>query len=532
MRKKILFLFVIFTPMMCIAQSRLTLDRIHNPFIKAEHNGIAWDYYNDTSSSHTWTGEQIFSSATINELYISTITKTGDSVFQTTVTYSQDSDLLDGQDITYFISGSSVADTYVHKTGDTMTGDLTISKSIPKLTFYSTGDNNSAAIDRTDTNAVLAFKNIVLRQGKIDGAIEFNGDDERFVIPFISDYAPGTNDFTVMCWAKPASQDVKGTVFYIYGGTTDGYFLVQTNDGSGKWAFRIIDQGVTISCYSDSFPDTSAYTHLAGVRESGTMMLYVNGVAQADTKIEADDISPNGDVYIGVQSNMGTEFVGIIDEVKLFNYAVPVASITAEYNSGDGVYSIEPENNLVGGWHFDDNGFDYSVNKNTGTKTDAYYVAGFINVPGEDIEATLLTSEDGSDGGELGKTKLMSNNGLNYGEVGLDGKTIRFYNEGVETMRQDDDGQFGIGTTDAETEFHVVGDITCEDIIADDSTGIVVKAQDGTEIMTFENDYTVTSSTINAQGYQANGVTGISGSYIIGTVTYTWTNGLLTGVEE
>ena len=153
-------------------------------------------------------------------------------------------------------------------------------------------------------------------------SLSFNGVDQYVDCgdPIIT----GTGDFTYSAWVKPNAVD--GDIGGNYGtGNTGGVqFFYQS---TGKF-----------TVYIGAFVESSAYTvvdkwyHVAYTRASGSVTIYVNGVADG-TGTLSGSIAGGHDFLIGVQTD-SNYFDGDIDEVAIWDSALDADAVTAVYNSG------------------------------------------------------------------------------------------------------------------------------------------------------------------------------------------------------
>ena len=128
----------------------------------------------------------------------------------------------------------------------------------------------------------------------------------------------GTGDFTVECWAYPDSANGEEGVFQISADSV-GLATTQTNTvtlqkNSGVWRAYAND---TSTAFSTSVV-AAQWVHLALVRSSGTMSLYVNGVADSTTISDSKN-------YTGKYINVGGYYdgnylwTGAIQDLRVYN---------------------------------------------------------------------------------------------------------------------------------------------------------------------------------------------------------------------
>jgi len=148
------------------------------------------------------------------------------------------------------------------------------------LLLHGDGANGSTTIvDNSPTSkTVTAVGNaqISTAQSKFGGSsIAFDGTGDYLTIPASADFSFGTENFTVEFW------------YYHLGGTDKGLFANNSGSGVGVnflvgalGSFRIYNgtSGGNVADFSAS-PALNTWQHVAVVRQSGTVTLYVNGAA-------------------------------------------------------------------------------------------------------------------------------------------------------------------------------------------------------------------------------------------------------------
>jgi hypothetical protein len=140
-------------------------------------------------------------------------------------------------------------------------------------------------------------------------SIRFDGSTARYQGPVV---AMPTNNFGVEAWVRANS--TVGNALVVYNGNSgnSGFGIFRAG---ANWSF--LYGGVTLSGNS---PVTTAWTHLAIVRDGGVNRFFING-SQVFSNSAAPN-SPAGTFNIGGNSLFATEFFdGLIDEVRLFTFA-------------------------------------------------------------------------------------------------------------------------------------------------------------------------------------------------------------------
>jgi len=190
--------------------------------------------------------------------------------------------------------------------------------------------DESATIKGSGSPKSITNSNVttVTSQSKFYGSSGFfNSSSDNLVTPAGSDFAYGTGDLTWECWVYPTSypntyiqvlwsQDASG-VNYLAIGLLGSYFGT-----SGQFA----GLGVT----SSYVVPLNQWTHLAAVRSSGTVTLYVNGVSvsSASNTTNFTDTSRNPSIG-GYPWDTGSNFYGYIQDVRVYK---GVAKYTGNFN--------------------------------------------------------------------------------------------------------------------------------------------------------------------------------------------------------
>ena len=170
------------------------------------------------------------------------------------------------------------------------------------------------------------------------GSIYFNGSTDYLTVTGTSAFAFGTGNFTIEAWvylrSYPSGSLSGTTPFGTTNGALTGYYLNLgqnidtlrfTSNASGSWA-----DNVTVTA-GNGVP-LNSWTHVAFVRNGGTLTLYKNGivVASATGASSFNFTSPNNAGYIGLLSNVDATqyFPGYLSGVRVVANAVYTAAFT------------------------------------------------------------------------------------------------------------------------------------------------------------------------------------------------------------
>lgn len=355
-------------------------------------------------------------------------------------------------------SETALKDTFVELAGDTMTGNLTISKADPTITFTDTGDSNSATIDRSDTNALLSHKNTAQEGGVVIG-INLDSSNDDYCSFATTTLFDGNKEQTIALWIK-IIQDKGGsgywTIFEKFTNTDAerSYKLAYrdvTGTGNDRLEFKVRD-----STASPTYPVNTEWVitgselndgnwhHLAVSWNfnTGAFRLYKDGSALVsttpfDTSKTQWNAGTNHALSIGDGFNAAASVEADFDEMAIWQRALTAAEVSDLYNSGSGFYITTSKTfastgtscgtSLVGLWHMDENTgttiADSSTSGITGTfaasTRDPSWTTGKVTGDGTDYTVTYLSHQDGGSG-IRGLTTL----GNTLGDTYVNGKTV------------------------------------------------------------------------------------------------------------
>jgi hypothetical protein len=161
--------------------------------------------------------------------------------------------------------------------------------------------------------------------GKFGGCIDLDGHDSfvRIADPSAFDFAGAV---TVSCWARIRSVPVEWMAIVTKG---DDAWRLSTAEKERKFHFAVTGgDRATISGSTEVGADQ--WHHLAGVYDGGVMRLYIDGAPEAAVPWTEGVGRNDLEVLIGENAGeKGRFFDGLIDDVRVYNYALSETMIKA-----------------------------------------------------------------------------------------------------------------------------------------------------------------------------------------------------------
>ncbi len=204
----------------------------------------------------------------------------------------------------------------------------TCAQSPPGLVSWWQGAGN--ALDGVDSNHGTLVGNTTYGPGKVGQAFSFDGSGDAVRVG--NPASLQLQDFTIEAWirrssASQPSLETSGGLFFAYGG--------------GGYVFGLLDDGhlflgaVGVSAITSTAQITDTiFHHVAVTKVGSTVFFYVDGVAYA-----APSYSPGftfgSQAAIGARGdNSANSFLGVIDELDVFNRALNALEVQNIYNAG------------------------------------------------------------------------------------------------------------------------------------------------------------------------------------------------------
>ncbi len=168
--------------------------------------------------------------------------------------------------------------------------------------------------------------------GKIGGALECDGDGDYIKIGHESSF-DFREEITVAAWVNISKVPVEWTPIVTKGNSA---WRLVTYRAERKFHFAVTDPSFSGSAILGETQVTPGeWHHVAGTYDGATIRLYVDGLEeQKPTEYDAGLTANNCNVFIGGNSEKPERcWNGLIDDVRIYNYALSEAEIEALYAS-------------------------------------------------------------------------------------------------------------------------------------------------------------------------------------------------------
>lgn len=188
---------------------------------------------------------------------------------------------------------------------------------------------------------------------RVSGSVFFNGSSDYLKVTSNNGFAFGTGDYTVECWIYPLD-------------TTSGRRIVEFSDNNDNLDLNVAGAGY-ISYYNGSTSTSSssavvklnAWNHIASVRSSGTVKVYVNGTVAVTQSTTPNTASARALNIAGVTNVWFNGYISnfrVLKGTALYTsdftpstaLLIPVANTTLLVNStNSGIIDQTGKNNIA-----------------------------------------------------------------------------------------------------------------------------------------------------------------------------------------
>ena len=207
-------------------------------------------------------------------------------------------------------------------------------------------------------NGIL-ISGVGFTNGVVGQAFSFDGTNGLVQVPDAPALDP--SNLTIEAWVEFNSLDSQwvggsgaGRQYIVFKqnartssqGTFEGYTLVKRRIGNSDYFDFRVSSGSGQTAYVDSSTpiQTNIWYHVAGVRGSNYVQLYVNGQMAGQAAANFAQSYTNLPLYFGTSGDSGWDgrLSGDLDEVSLYSRALSSNEILAIYNAGSGGKCLIP----------------------------------------------------------------------------------------------------------------------------------------------------------------------------------------------
>jgi hypothetical protein len=172
--------------------------------------------------------------------------------------------------------------------------------------------------------------------GKINGALLFDGKGDYVQLGNESNF-DFTGEVTVAAWIKVNRFDREWQAIVTKG---DSAWRIQRNQNTGALEFactglRVPSGSPYGGLYGNKTVDDGAWHHVAGVYDGEKMYIYIDGMVDVSQPASGAIATNDHPVFIGENAERAGRFWnGLIDDVRVYNYALGEGQVKALYNEG------------------------------------------------------------------------------------------------------------------------------------------------------------------------------------------------------
>lgn len=169
--------------------------------------------------------------------------------------------------------------------------------------------------------------------GKLGQSLSLNGTTQYASIPSSSSLSL-TGDMTVSAWVNISNytntQDVVSK--RVGTGSTNTNYELRIQQSTGQLQFLAYDTALRTVTGTTPVP-LSAWTQIVAVSRSGLVTLYLNGAAISTPTAVASTTTNTNPVRLGTTDDVTNFLSGGLDEVKIYNRALSLSEVTADYSA-------------------------------------------------------------------------------------------------------------------------------------------------------------------------------------------------------
>ena len=197
---------------------------------------------------------------------------------------------------------------------------------------FDAGSGTSVADSSGKGNTGTLANTTWTASGKYGSALTFNGTSSQVNIPD-NTTLDLTNGMTLSAWVYPTASAASWRTLIMKENTSDlVYALYGSSNTSFPQGMRVAS-GVTKSASGTAALPLNTWTYLAVTYDATNLRMYVNGVLTSTVAATGNMANSSTPLRIGGNAIWGEYFAGRIDEVRVFNRALPATEVTTMMNT-------------------------------------------------------------------------------------------------------------------------------------------------------------------------------------------------------
>lgn len=212
----------------------------------------------------------------------------------------------------------------------------------------SSGNGNNLDMQASMTNSNWV-------PGKFGSALNFDGTDDYATITNANQTGLGiTGPLTIEAWARVDTLGATIVIAGKSGATPNAGYNIRMSSGN-FFTLALSNDGTTTTNFNgNTTVSANTWYHVAGVYDGSTVNLYVNGVSDLTPTAYSSGIFNNTAVFnIGARNNGTQPWDGLVDDVRIYNYARTGKQIIEDMNAGHPAPG-SPVGSAVAHWKMDE----------------------------------------------------------------------------------------------------------------------------------------------------------------------------------
>jgi len=201
--------------------------------------------------------------------------------------------------------------------------------------FNEGSDTIAVDISGNENNGVIHGCSWINSLALLDQALQFDGIDDYVEIPDLSSLDITGEAITFTAWLNVAYSRNPAWIVGKGASSEDVAWYVRKDTASFGVSYSIRTEGEPATARTIDKSVLIGWTHVAVVYDGTFMKLYINGIV-VDSGLKSGPLAQNdAPVLIGSDGILlGHYFAGIIDEVKLYDYALTQEELYADFRAG------------------------------------------------------------------------------------------------------------------------------------------------------------------------------------------------------